>query len=333
MKIAVDAMGGDRAPAEIVAGAVAASQEHDLQVLLVGLPDAVKAELNKLPGPFTRIEMVEASEVVGMAESPTEALTKKERSSINVGVRLVKDGAAQAFVSAGNTGAIAAASIMLLGVTEGIDRPAIATAYYTQQDTLALFLDVGANADCRPQHLLQFGMLGSGYLERVFGVKRPRVALLNIGEEEGKGSRLVKEAYKLFKASNLNFIGNGGGRDVYRGAADVIVTDGFTGNVVIKLTESISRAIFMTLKEKIETSLLTKMGALLMEDALREVVHRFDYSRVGGAILLGVNGNIIMAHGSSDARAVKSAIDLGYRAAHEGWLDQARTFAAAARQA
>lgn len=315
-------MGGDRAPGEIAKGALEAVAEMDVTIALIGTKEALAATLDggqpstDQPG---RIEPVVATQIVDMAESPTDSWRDKKDSSIAVGVRLVKEGRAGAFISAGNTGAIATASIFTLGMMEGIERPAIATLYRTLGGQVSMILDIGANADCRPKFLLQFGEMGSSFMFKVFQVQRPRVALLSNGTEEEKGSRLVKEAHKLLKESDLNFIGNVEGYDLVRGVADVIVTDGFTGNVILKLAESLTGTIFMSLKDALGSSALARASKMLWGPPIKSVVRQWDYSTVGGAPLLGVNGNIVMAHGKSEASDIKRAVELARRMAKEGW--------------
>ena len=321
--IALDLMGGDKGPAEIAKGAMEASSELDVSLILIGPREVLASHATPGQRNGVGVALVEASQVVGTSEAPTEAWREKQDSSIAVGVKLVKEQRAQAFVSAGNTGAIATASFFSLGTMEGIDRPAIATLFTTRKGTMALFLDIGANADCRPAFLLQFGQLGSAFMAKLFGIDRPRVALLSNGEEEGKGTRLVREAHKLLEASPLNFIGNVEGFDVLEGRAEVIVTDGFTGNVVLKLAEALTESIFLSLKEALGGSPLARASKLLWGPPIRSVVRQWDYSNIGGgAPLLGVNGNIVMAHGRSDAADIKNAVTLAGRMVREGWSGQ-----------
>lgn len=314
-------MGGDRAPEEVAHGAfLAASSET--RVVLVGPPDVLQRHLAQAGPAGAFIEAVDASQVVAMGESPTEAWREKKDSSIVVGLRLVKDGRADAFVSAGNTGAIVAASLFVLGTMEGIDRPAIATLYTTRNNTIAMALDIGANAECRPSFLVQFGQLGSAFLKKVLKVPNPRVGLLSNGEEETKGPKVIKEAHRLLKRTDLNFIGNIEGFDVHSGAADVIVMDGFTGNVLLKFAEGLTEAIFLSLKDALDGNLLARASKPLWGPPIMSVVRQWDYSAIGGAPLLGVNGNVVMAHGRSNAADIKNAIALGVRMVREGWLQQ-----------
>ncbi len=248
MKIALDAMGGDKAPEAIVQGGIEAASELGVKVVVVGKGEIRSPLCARLGKGIPSVSVVDASQSIGMEEHPMEAIRQKPDSSIVKGIGLVKSGQVDAFVSAGSTGSVVAASFFLLGCIPGIERPAIALVYSTLSGN-ALFLDAGANADCRPKMLLQFGQMGSLYMQRVFGLPKPRVALLNIGEESTKGNRLMQEAHSLLKGSGINFIGNMEGKDVYRGVADVVVTDGFTGNVVLKLSEGLSEAIFRSLRQ------------------------------------------------------------------------------------
>lgn len=318
--VAVDVMGGDRAPKEIMQGALEAAREQDVTILLVGPQEVLDFHLKRNGLASSNLIPVAASQVVGMAESPTDSWKDKQDSSIAVGVRLVKEGRADAFLSAGNTGAIVAASLLMLGTMEGADRPAISSLFTTTQGKLALVLDIGATPECRATHLAQFGRLGSDFMAKVFKYDRPTVGLLSNGEEENKGTRVVKEAHQLLKKSGLNFIGNIEGFDVPRGKVDVIVTDGFTGNVMIKLAESLSESIFLSLKQALGASPVARATKMLWGPPIRSVVRQWDYSTIGGAPLLGVNGNIVMAHGDSSAADIKDGIRLARQMITEGWV-------------
>lgn len=307
MRIAVDAMGGDYAPEEIVKGALKAAETYpDITVILVGQKEKIVACLPDT-GISEQVEFYEASEVVGMDEHPASSIKKKKDSSIVVATRLVKDGEADALVSAGNTGAQMAAALLGLGRIKGISRPAIGTVLPTLKAG-KLLLDVGANPDAKAENLLQYGLMGSIYAEIILGIKNPKVALLNIGSEEGKGNELVQEAYELFKKSNLNFIGNVEGRDIPYGNADVIVCDAFVGNIVLKTIEGMASSLFQLIKEKITANTIRKMGALLIKPGLKEIARSLDYSEYGGAPLLGVDGTSIICHGSSNEKAIFNAI-------------------------
>jgi phosphate acyltransferase len=324
-RVALDAMGGDQAPAETVAGAVQAARELAIPVILVGPRDVVAAELARHQSTGLPIEIVDAPEVIAMEEHPVQAVRRRPGSSMNVAVRLVKEGKADAFVSAGNTGAAMVAALFGLGRLPGVERPALATVFPTMKGH-CLILDVGANADCRASHLQQFAIMGERYARLVLDVKAPRVGLLSNGEEETKGNALVLEAHQLLKTTEVNFIGNVEGKDVPRGAADVVVCDGFVGNVLIKLGEGIGEFTFALLREEITASRLGMIGAFLLRPALRRIRRRVDYQEYGGAPLLGVDGVVIVAHGRSGARAIRNAIRVAHQAARAA-LPRALTLA------
>jgi phosphate acyltransferase len=306
MKIAVDAMGGDYAPEEIVKGALKAAEEYsEIHLKLVGQKERIQPFLpNSLPN---NVSLVEASEVVEMNEHPANAVRKKKDSSIVVATRLVKSGEADALVSAGSTGAQMAASLLGLGRIKGIERPAIATVLPTAEGG-KLILDVGANLDASPEQLCQYGLMGSIYAEKILGILNPRVGLLNIGSEEGKGNDLTQKAYDLLKKAPINFLGNVEGRDVPYGRADVIVCEGFVGNVLLKTAEGLAGVLFEQIKEKITSTTIRKLGALAVKPGLREIAKMMDYAEYGGAPLLGVNGISIICHGSSKNKAIFNAI-------------------------
>jgi glycerol-3-phosphate acyltransferase PlsX len=322
--IALDAMGGDHAPQEIVKGAVLAARELGMQVALVGPPALVEEELAKAGPRPQGIRLMAASEVIAMDEYPAQAARRKKDSSIVVGLRLLKQGEADAFVSAGNTGAVLAGSIMYLGRLRGIERPSL-VALLPLSGRLTLLLDVGANVDCKPKYLLQFAEMGSAYMERVWKVDRPRVALLSIGEEETKGNLLTQEAYALLRgASHLNFIGNVEGKDIASDVADVIVTDGFTGNVVVKTMEGIAAFIRGQLEGAIRSRWYYMLPGLALRGAFRRVQKRTDYREYGAGPLLGVNGLVFVGHGRSDAVAIRSALRVARQAVVSGMLDAMR---------
>ncbi len=308
MKIAVDAMGGDNAPREIVKGALEAAGQFNLEVILVGDENLIRQEMPG--GRHKLISIVHAPEVISMHESPVGAVRRKKNSSLVKAVQLVKDGAAQAVVSAGNTGAVMAAGVLLLGPIPGIDRPAIATILPSRKGK-TLLIDSGANVDCKPFHLLQFAQMGYLYMKEIIGVSQPRVGLLNIGEEETKGNELTLAAYQLLQRSASNFIGNVEGRDIYEGTADVVVCDGFTGNIVLKAGEGMVTALLDMIKAEIRSSLPAKIGMALLLPTLRNFWRKLDYAEYGGAPLLGLNGIVIVCHGRSQARAIRNAIRLG----------------------
>jgi glycerol-3-phosphate acyltransferase PlsX len=309
MKIVVDAMGGDHAPEAAVEGAVMAAREYETEIILTGLSDQIHAVLDRLdPDHNLPILVVHADEVVEMHDSPGKVLRSKRKSSMKIGLDLVKDGTASAFLSAGNTGAVLAYSTVILRPLNGVDRPAIAIQLPTLKGN-AILLDAGANVDCKTSQLFQFGIMGHVFAEHILGKQNPRVGLLSIGEEDGKGNEIVKEAFQMLKASHINFIGNVEGKEVYRGNADVIVCDGFTGNVALKISESLAEMIGTNLKRMFQSNWLSKLGYLLLKPQLDEFKKKVDYSETGGAPLLGVNGVVIIAHGSSSAKAIKNAIN------------------------
>jgi phosphate acyltransferase len=308
MKIAVDAMGGDNAPQAIVAGAVQAARDYGIGIILVGIEQSVWQELARHPQAKTLpIEVRNAAEVVDMHDSPSTAFRRKKNSSIRVANELVKSGEAAAVFSAGHTGASMATSLFVLGPVEGVERPAIATFMPTIKGT-TIILDVGANVDCKPNHLMQFAVMGDVYAKYLLKISSPRVGLLSIGEEETKGNELTKEAFKLLTGTSLNFIGNVEGRDVMNGKADVIVCDGFIGNVVLKVSEAVAETIGLFLREDIGNSPIRKLGYLLMRPAFQSLKRRVDYAEYGGAPLVGINGISIISHGRSSDRAVKNAL-------------------------
>lgn len=310
-KIAVDAFGGDYAPEQIVAGALQAAA-HGIKLILTGDESRLKALVEGQTG-RQNIEIIHAPEVVLMEESPVEAVRRKKDSSLVKAAELVREGQAQALVSAGSTGATMAASLFVIKRIKGIERPAITSLMPTLQG-LSLIVDVGANVDCRPKQLVQFAQMGSLYAQRVLKIHKPRVGLLSIGHEPGKGNLLTQETFSLLQETSLNFAGNIEGRDIFRGHIDVVVCDGFVGNVVIKFAEGLAEALFTMMKEEFLGSLSGKLGALLLKPSFKRIKKRLDYTEYGGAPLLGVAGLVIIAHGGSNAKAIYNAI----RAAQEG---------------
>ena len=304
----VDAMGGDFAPDEIVDGVLEAIKEYQVGVVLAGPEELLRQKLSAFDIEALGVEILDAPEIIGMAEHPGQAIRKKKNSSIVKGVRMVKEGQADAFVSAGNTGACMAASLFGYGRITGIDRPAIASVMPTDYGPV-LLLDVGANADCKPQNLVQFAIMGQIYAEKILNIPKPSVGLLNIGEEEAKGNELSVATYQLLKADpSINFIGNIEGRDVFQGKANVVVCDGFVGNVFLKSAEGLANELMKMVKDAFSSSLLGKAGAALALPALKGLKKRLDYAEYGGAPLLGVSGVCIICHGSSKAKAIKNAI-------------------------
>lgn len=305
--VAVDAMGGDNAPAIEVEGAVAASREWGIAIVLVGDRSRIEDELKKHDIRGLPISIHHASEVVGMHDSASDAVRKKKDSSVRVAFNLVRDGAASAVVSAGNSGATMAAGMFVLKRMAGIDRPAIATIMPNLKDQ-TLVLDVGGNVDCKPLHLAQFALMGEVYSRQVLGKERPRVGLLSNGEEESKGNELTREAHRLLKGAPFNFVGYVEGRDIYNGTVDVVVCDGFVGNVVLKVSEGLSEAIGTMLRREISSRFWAKVGFLLANPAFRSFKKRIDYAEYGGAPLLGIDGTGMICHGGSSVRAIKNAI-------------------------
>jgi glycerol-3-phosphate acyltransferase PlsX len=307
LKIAVDAMGGDYGPAVVVEGAVASAREYGASTILVGDKAAIERELSRCKAHDLPIEVRHASQVVGMAELPSHALRRKRDSSLRVAADLVRDGEAAAFVSAGNTGAAMAIAMFVVGVLPGVDRPAIA-AVLPNLRGFTVLLDAGANVDPKPKHLLQFAVMGHVYARDILGYANPRVGLLSVGEEEGKGNDLTKEAYEELKDSSLNFIGNVEGREIYNGRCDVVVTDGFTGNVALKISESLADMLGSMIKEELTRDVRSKVGAALALPAFERFKKRVDYTEMGGAPLLGINGAAIICHGASPVKAIKNAV-------------------------
>ena len=307
MRIAVDAAGGEYAPHEIVKGAIKAAREYEVEIALVGR----KKILHVLAGKYLKkedISIVEAREKIGPHESPMKAVRSKPKSSIVVGINLVKDGSASAFVSAGNTGAVVCAALLYLKKIKDIERPALGCLIdITSGTTPAFLIDAGANVDCRPSHLVQFARLGTTFVKGVLDISSPRVSLLSNGEEETKGNRLTQESYQLLKESGLNFIGNIEGQDIPKGKTDIIVTDGFTGNIVLKTIEGLSDTFLGSVRQAGQS---LSPSALLRDIGLGALVKKTDYREYGGACLLGVEGNVIIAHGRSQSRAMKNAIGL-----------------------
>jgi phosphate acyltransferase len=307
MKIAVDAMGGDHAPSAIVEGAVLAARQGGVEVILVGIEAKIQEELSKFDVAQLPIRIVHADQIVNMHDAPGKVLRSKRKSSVKVGLDLVKEGAADAFVSAGNTGAVLAFSTLILRPLKGVDRPAITVQLPTLQGS-SLLLDAGANVDCKAIQLFQFGVMGHAFAKYILGKENPRVGILSIGEEDGKGNEITKEVFHMLKKSHVNFIGNVEGKEVYRGNADVVVCDGFTGNVALKISESLAEMIGKNLKEMFSRDWKSKLGYFLLKAQLAEFKKKVDHSETGGAPLLGVNGVCIIAHGSSSPKAIKNAI-------------------------
>jgi glycerol-3-phosphate acyltransferase PlsX len=308
MRVALDAMGGDYAPAVTIEGAIETVNDFEnIDVILVGDESAIKRDLDSKRYPPNRISIKHASQIVRVDESPTVSIRKKKDSSIKRACELVKNGEADAFVSAGHSGVIMATALLLLGTSIGVNRPAIAAIMPTLRAPFVL-IDAGVNLHCRPENLLQFAIMGSTYCRVIFGRSEPKVALISIGEEDSKGNELTKEAFKLLKKANINFTGNIDGTDIFTGNADVIVCDGFTGNVVLKTSEGLADALIKMLKREVANLTAGRIGYLLLKPALRNFKKKTDYDEYGGAPLLGINGTCIISHGRSTAKAIKNAI-------------------------
>jgi glycerol-3-phosphate acyltransferase PlsX len=311
--IAIDAMGGDNAPQVEIEGAIQAAHELRARILLVGQQELIRAELARqgIENPRQHrlhLEIVHASEVITMNEPVAQAVRRKRDSSIRVAARLVREGKAQGLVSAGNTGAVMMTAKLVLGTLPAVDRPALAGIFPTLKGKGTVLLDVGANAECKPEHLNQFAVMGSIYSRHILGVPNPKVGLMSIGEEELKGNDLTKETLRLLKSAPINFIGNVEGRDIFTGEVDVIVCDGFTGNVILKTSEGLVEAIMTILRGELEQTYLTQAGALLSRTAFKNVKRRLDYSELGGAPLLGAKQLTVICHGSSTPKAIRNAI-------------------------
>jgi glycerol-3-phosphate acyltransferase PlsX len=327
--IALDAMGSDRAPKPEIEGAIQAARQYGMRVLLIGPEATVKAELDRHPAALRLpIEIVHASEYITM-EDKVEAIRAKRDSSMRVGLRMVREGQAAGFVTAGNTGAAMATAKVVLGAMAGVDRPALAAVFPTAPGPVAMLLDVGANVDCEPHNLEQFAVMGDIYFRAMFGSTAgrkhgtlgPRVGLLSIGEEESKGNQLTREAFPLLKQLPLNFVGNVEGRDLYNGKVDVIVADGFVGNVALKISEGVANLVRTALKESLKATITRQVGALLSRSAFIDFKKRLDHTEYGGAPLLGVKGVCIITHGSSNANAMKNAVRVAAEFAERGIND------------
>ena len=323
MRVVVDAMGGDHAPAVVVEGAVQAARELGVEIVLVGRQEAIEAELARFETTGLALTIRHASQVIAMDEhNPAAAVKAQKNSSMVVGMDLLKRREADALLTAGQSGAALAAALFRLGRIRGIKRPALSTIFPSDTPQGHCFLlDIGANAVCKPEYLLQFAIMGCVYAERVLGVPNPRLAIVSNGEEEGKGNDLVQETTPLLRASGLNFVGNAEGKDIPWGLADVVVTDGFTGNVILKLAEGVSKFLMDVLKENIMSSSVAKVGGMLAKPAFDAVRQRLDYREYGGAPLLGVDGVVIVGHGRSDALAIKNGVRVAAQAVENGILE------------
>jgi len=308
MRIALDAMGGDYAPAITIAGAIETiSDFEDIDIILVGDESSIRRELEGKRYPPHQVSIKHASQIVRMDESPSGAIRKKKDSSIRRAIELVKNGEADAFVSAGHSGVVMATALLLLGTSNGVDRPAIAAIMPTLKTPFVL-IDAGANLHCKPENLLQFALMGSTYCRLILGRSEPKVALISTGEEDTKGNELTREAFKLLKEADINFMGNIDGKDIFAGDADVIVCDGFIGNVVLKTSEGLADALIKMLKREVANLTTGRIGYLFMKPALKNFKKKTDYDEYGGAPLLGINGTCIISHGRSSAKAIRNAI-------------------------
>ena len=308
MRIAVDGMGGDRAPGVVVEGALQAVQEYHLEIILVGDQDQLQRELSKFSSIPEGLTIHHASEVIGMDESPAVSVRKKKDSSINIAAQLVRDKNAEAMVSAGNTGAVVCATSLLWRLLPKIERPGIAVVFPNRKEKVTVLIDAGANIDPKPYHLLQYAIMGSTYARYILKVENPRIGLLNIGEEACKGPEFIQQTHQLLQECPLTFLGNAEGRDVFSGKHDVIVCDGFVGNVALKTAESLASTVSDFLREELSRNLFTKIGSLMALSAFKALKKKMDYAEYGGAPLLGVNGICVIGHGSSSVKAIKNAI-------------------------
>ena len=321
MRIIIDDMGGDHAPAEIVKGAVEAAAMIDHEICIVGKQELIEKELKKNKYNGNQISIVNADEVITMEDSPVKSIRRKATSSLVVGLNLLKDGDGDIFISAGNTGALVVGSRMILGRITGIDRPVLASIYPCLGYKPSLLVDAGASSEAKAQNLLEYGLMGSIYVEKVWGRTNPRVGLVNLGVEESKGTSVTKDAHQRLKSADLNFVGNVEAREVPYSACDVIVCDGFVGNVILKLTEGLAQNILKLVKKKLLTNIKTKMAAIMLKPQLEELKSEFDYEEYGGAPILGVDGPVIKIHGSSTANAVRNAIIKGIPYGEENVVD------------
>ncbi len=324
MKIVLDAMGGDNAPLETVKGAVMALEELDgLKIILVGKENLIKEELKKYKYDQDKIEIENAEETIDMDEkmSPALAVRKKKNSSMNIALQLVKDKKAMACISAGNTGALMSASLLKLGRIKGVLRPAITTVFPNKKGNMVV-LDVGANADCKAEYLEQFAIMGAFYAQNILKKENPKIGLLNIGEEAGKGNEMINSSYELLeKNKTINFVGNIEPNDIFEGNVDVIVTDGFTGNIVLKTGEGLVKYIFDTLKSSINQGIVSKIGALMLKPVFKKLKKQIDASEYGGALFLGLEGISLKSHGGSDAKAIKNGIKTAYKFAESEFVE------------
>ncbi|MBC5996040.1 phosphate acyltransferase PlsX [Romboutsia ilealis] len=326
MKIAIDGMGGDNAPKSNVEGVVSAIKEYNIDIIITGDKDVLEREFANYEFDRSKLEIVHTTEIIENEDKPVKAIRSKKDSSMVVALRLVKEGKADAVVSAGNTGALLAGGLFVVGRIKGIDRPCLCPAIPNVKRGMTIIADGGANADCKPRNLVEFAAMTNIYSKKVLGIENPRISLANVGAEEGKGNDLMKKSYEELKNMDINFIGNLEARDVINAKTDVIVCDGFTGNILLKSAEGVAMSVMGLLKETFLSSTKGKIGAMLLKDDLRKLKSFMDYAEYGGAPLLGVNGGVIKAHGSSNSKAIKNAINQGIKFAKGNVLEEIEDF-------
>ncbi|HBF6418305.1 TPA: phosphate acyltransferase PlsX [Clostridioides difficile] len=324
MKIVIDGMGGDNAPKSNVEGAVNAIKEYQVDLIITGDKDLLEKEFSNYEFDRNKLEIVHTTEIIENEDKPVKAIRSKKDSSMVVSLNLVKEGKADAIISAGNTGALLAGGLFVVGRIKGIDRPCLCSAIPNVKRGMTLIADCGANADCKPKNLVEFAAMSNIYSRKVLGLENPKVALANVGLEEGKGNDLVKRSYEEIKKLDLNFIGNVEAREVINAYTDIIICDGFTGNILLKSAEGVALSVMSLIKETFMASTKSKIGALLIKDDLRKLKSFIDYSEYGGAPLLGLNGGVIKAHGSSDAKAIKNAIKKCYKSRNKIFKGKSR---------
>lgn len=332
MRIAIDGMGGDNAPKSNVEGVVNAIKEYNIDIIITGDKDLLEKEFSNYEFDKSKLEIVHTTEVIENEDKPVKAIRSKKDSSMVVALRLVKEGKADAVVSAGNTGALLAGGLFVVGRIKGIDRPCLCPAIPNVKRGMTIIADGGANADCKPRNLVEFAAMTNIYSKKVLGIESPRISLANVGAEEGKGNDLMKKSYEELKNMDINFIGNLEARDVINAKADVIVCDGFTGNILLKSTEGVAMSVMGLLKETFLSSTKGKIGAMLLKDDLRKIKSFMDYAEYGGAPLLGVNGGVIKAHGSSNSKAIKNAINQGIKFAKGNVLKDIEEFVQSSKE-
>ena len=332
MKIAIDGMGGDNAPKSNVEGVVSAIKEYNVDIIITGDKDALEKEFENYEFDRSKLEIVHTTEIIENEDKPVKAIRSKKDSSMVVALRLVKEGKADAVVSAGNTGALLAGGLFVVGRIKGIDRPCLCPAIPNVKKGMTIIADGGANADCKPRNLVEFAAMTNIYSKKVLGIENPRISLANVGAEEGKGNDLMKKSYEELKNMDINFIGNLEARDVINAKTDVIVCDGFTGNILLKSAEGVAMSVMGLLKETFLSSTKGKIGAMLLKDDLRKLKSFMDYAEYGGAPLLGVNGGVIKAHGSSNSKAIKNAINQGIKFAQGNVLRDIEEFVQSSKE-